>query len=160
MIMIVANLVEDKSQFVFTIFSNFQVSDSDNKVDKVHRSHRPGRQTSTSLGQLQSRRLAPTDNQLGGQQQQQQHSDQKNSTYSFTENRWYITNYFAGVEPAPGDAATQVHVEPRRLVPYLEKRHSCCCASFHGSCPGASRFHVIRRTFACLNPSKMFQYSL
>ena len=67
--MIVANLVEDKSQFVFTILSNFQVSDSDNKVDKVHRSHGPGRQTSTSLGQLQSRRLAPTDNQLGGQQQ-------------------------------------------------------------------------------------------
>ena len=84
--MITAKVVEDKSQFVFTIFSNLQVSDSDNKVDKVHRSHRPGRQTSTSLGQLQSRRLAATDNQLGGQQQQQQqqqHGHQQNSTYSY-----------------------------------------------------------------------------
>ena len=75
MIMIMIMIVEDKSQFVFTIFSNFQVSDSDNEVDKVHRSHRPGRQTSTSLGQLQSRRLAPTDNQLGGQQQHSHHQN-------------------------------------------------------------------------------------
>ena len=70
MMMIMAKVVEDMSQFVFMTFSNFQVSDSDNKVDKVHRSHGPGRQTSTSLGQLQSRRLAAADNQLGGQQQQ------------------------------------------------------------------------------------------
>ena len=75
MIMIMIMIVEDKSQFVFTIFSNFQVSDSDNKVDKVHRSHRPSCQTSTSLGQLQSRRLAPTDNQLGGQQQHSHHQN-------------------------------------------------------------------------------------
>ena len=85
--MIVANLVEDKSQFVFTILSNFQVSDSDNEVDKVHRSHRPGRQTSTSLGQLQSRRLAPTDNQLGGRQQQQQ---QQNSIHILVLKVWNL----------------------------------------------------------------------
>ena len=91
MIMIVGNLVEDKSQFVFTIFSNFQVSDSDNEVDKVHRSHRPGCQTSTSLGQLQSRRLAPTDNQLGGQQrQQQQQQQQQNSIHILVLKVWNL----------------------------------------------------------------------
>ena len=78
---------EVKSQFVFTILSNFQVSDSDNKVDNVHRSHGPGRQTSTSLGQLQSRRLAPTDNQLGGQQQQQQ---QQNSIHILVLKVWNL----------------------------------------------------------------------
>ena len=88
--MIVANLVEVKSQFVFTILSNFQVSDSDNKVDKVHRSHRPGCQTSTSLGQLQSRRLAPTDNQLGGRQQQQQQQQQQNSIHILVLKVWNL----------------------------------------------------------------------
>ena len=98
MIMIMIIMIEDKSQFVITIFFHLQVSDSDNEVDKVHRSHGPGCQTSTSLGQLQSCGLAPTDNQLGGrhqqhqpqQQQQQQHSHQRNSIHILVLKVWNL----------------------------------------------------------------------